>query len=929
MNLFQIPANWLPGLTEEQATQRGLPAGVKTLPSGVQVRSAYDGYIQNFKTAYENTSSSYPDYLRNMFAQNQIADTLEFYKQFGAKTPEDLKNFYSGTTFNGINFIIGPDGNVVKQWYDELSDKRGATFKDFVRDTSLALLSAGAGGPFAQTAIRAYQVYNAAKAGDILGAAAGVAGIGGYEDAASALAGVRAIQNEDPLGLLYAVGSSSYGNSTLGDTGITIKDAATATGILDNINKGNYGTALANLGSLVNSPDVVLAGRAANLVQALESNNPLAISNAVFQLTNVVDAASKKGVNTTAPAPAPIVVGGNDSVVSGVDTVGGGVSNDTVGGGVGNDTVGGVFDFNPTEDELIAKQQKQDAANLVYKDFLSGKTDDAALRQAMATAGYTPDQITNQIQLGNAIKAGSDLTSSEQTLQDVWSSKGTRAWIQDQVNAQSSFGAAFSKARELLGPGQTFTYGDKTYNTFTRDELTRAGSATQELQNASTFDVNLMKTPLAFDASNGTTARLLAFPEFTKLMKEANVDEKQTPLEQRYQAYLIAQSPRVAAGQRIALPIELAYTIPPSATTTFEEPVSQFDTFKSTVLSNVAAGQQKASYIQNIINSYTTAGLGLVGSIGAGLNSIATQDAYNSFSTNLRNLANISNSTSDVLVPDLAAGAYRIGNAVEQANGFWNKAKALGNGLLENPGAAFWWAGKEGSQQYIPMLGAAKVLQATGSMKAAAGANALWNFIENTGVTKEELIEDARRQGLDPNQISFLTDRGAMGAGVVGSILETALELPFIKKYVIDANKVGTNTPLRTGLKNLGEVGLEAPKGGLEEYGTVAGKNLAMTGNINDNEALTAMVLGGWLQSSAKGGFTTLDAAGKSDLFKNFSFDVLQQTGEDGIPAVINEALKNGVELKDVLGGIAEGTFSRLNNPDAAESLMANQRLGL
>jgi hypothetical protein len=93
--------------------------------------------------------------------------------------------------------------------------------------------------------------------------------------ALTALAGNTDVQN-----------ALNLGNTTIG--GLTTKDAMAAANLASAANSGNVGGVITNLGTLTNSADTRLAGQAVTLIQALESGNVNALTQAVNLANNVI-----------------------------------------------------------------------------------------------------------------------------------------------------------------------------------------------------------------------------------------------------------------------------------------------------------------------------------------------------------------------------------------------------------------------------------------------------------------------------------------------------------------------------------------------------------------------------------------------------------------------------------------------------------------
>jgi len=155
------------------------------------------------------------------------------------------------------------------------------------------------------------------------------------------------------------IGQLANSNTAIGEVGdrtITVGDTVKAANIatLLSSNNPNYGQIAVLAGQLARSPDLIVAGRAKTLIDAIESNDPQKMFNAGKAFTDSVNTTNRTNTanrtNTTnnqtsgiATIPGTIDVSDVATLVGGegTDTLVGGTGSDTTLGGTGADTTSG------------------------------------------------------------------------------------------------------------------------------------------------------------------------------------------------------------------------------------------------------------------------------------------------------------------------------------------------------------------------------------------------------------------------------------------------------------------------------------------------------------------------------------------------------------------------------------------------------------
>lgn len=357
---------------------------------------------------------------------------------------------------------------------------------------------------------KAAQAVLAIRNGDTLGGLASLAGAGGYTNVATALSVAKAVDDNNPLGVVTALMNNPEVSKVAGgikiDGNITLADVGTGLNLAQALANKNWGQALTLAGNLTKSQDLKTAGAATSLIQAIESGNPMAIANATMNLNKVVEAGNKitdttvatniaNSVKNTQLANVSSTITGTatDAVGDKLDTTMGGTTTDTTKGGVTvsagdvntEDTFTGLDQLS-VDTYIAAKNagatdaEALAAANAVITDSTKGVDDFGGFDGAAAdTKARTTLTISNteadSPQEAAALAASKgytsftyggqtyNLTSSSQTITD----QVTKA----NIDAASNVNDAFKIARDALGPGKSFEWNGKTYTTSTDAEI--------------------------------------------------------------------------------------------------------------------------------------------------------------------------------------------------------------------------------------------------------------------------------------------------------------------------------------------------------------------------------------------------------------------------------------------------------------------------
>ena len=232
-----------------------------------------------------------------------------------AQLPEEYASWQTSSAPGYIDLIRKDDGAI-------LDRRKNATFSDAdLLKMGLSFIPGMA--PF----VAGYNAIDAARKGDWVGAAIGATGLmPGMQNVNTALRVGQAVDQGNTFGAITALAGNTDAQKFigLGDVnvgGYTAKDAISAANLASAAQSGNWAQVIANAGSLANSPDTVLAGKALAVLQAAESGNINALTQAVnlFNTTGTKtgktkvfgDASSLSDIGASAFAQAKIA-GAND-----------------------------------------------------------------------------------------------------------------------------------------------------------------------------------------------------------------------------------------------------------------------------------------------------------------------------------------------------------------------------------------------------------------------------------------------------------------------------------------------------------------------------------------------------------------------------------------------------------------------------------------
>ena len=275
----------------------------------------------------------------------------------------DGKSITTGNVLGAGSTYTGKGGTTYQITYDDQGKPRftttGFSTSDLGSIAPLLQIASFIPGvaPFAMAANAAI----AASQGNVFGALASLAGMGGYTNLATGLNVANAIDNKDVGALAGALLSNPSINAAAGSTMLTdtisFADLGNAANLVVNLDNENWAGALGSAASLTGSPDLRVASSALTIATELGKDNPnfSAILSAAMTIQNATSTASKN-VN------ADVVGGITNRVVDEVSTL----------GDLGTSAYVAAINAGATSEEALA------AANTVTSNLTAATGDTAA-----------------------------------------------------------------------------------------------------------------------------------------------------------------------------------------------------------------------------------------------------------------------------------------------------------------------------------------------------------------------------------------------------------------------------------------------------------------------------------------------------------------------------------------------------------------------
>jgi hypothetical protein len=447
-----------------------------------------------------------------------------------------------------------------------------------------------------------------------------------------------------------------------------------------------------------------------------------------------------------------------------------------------------------------------------------------------------------------------------------------------EISKQTTFGSAFSKARELLGPGQTFDWQGKSYSTATAEER-------PDLVTVKPGDVNQTDTGAAF---------------------HMNIGRKYTDAEMNILNASLADIGKNAA----------------------QIPTSEMD-FVTAAATGKEVGVVGDKISADIVAPFVTT-LGTLTRGGAGiteytrgtLEALEVIDSKSPLAKGMKDMADAMNKTANFQIGDWALNQeQQFMQKVQNADGALNKAAALAQAIYDHPSAVLTLSGSEIMEE-IPSIAA---MLATGGATAVArflslGVGALLNGMESGGQAYNEAKQLALDAGLSEDAAHTKAQYAAAGAAAVGAVLQTFAEAPLVRGLTAGKGVVSTSVKR--------EMATEFP----EEFAQTGMTDYFGSGKFDMNNALSNAFIALPIAGNTAGVMATgvnLSQSGNSvgeivAANTNNSFEVQQEVNNIlGSSNNIQEASQSIVSsLTDM--GMNPGAAVAVANTVAAEQVVNN-----
>lgn len=650
----------------------------------------------------------------------------------------DGKSITTGNVLGAGSTYTGKGGTTYQITYDDQGKPRftatGFSTSDLGSIAPLLQIASFIPGvaPFAMAANAAI----AASQGNVFGALASLAGMGGYTNLATGLNVANAIDKKDVGALAGALLSNptiagAASTTMLTDT-ISFADLGNAANLAVNIDNGNWAGALSSVGALTGSPDVRVAASALTIATELGKDNPnfSAILNAATTIQNATSTASNN-VN------ADTVTGITGRVVDEVSTL----------GDLGTSAYVAAINAGATSEEALAAANTM-TSNLTAATSGGGDTG--------ATTG--PGVVINAIDAGGP-NTSVTTTASTGARDTEWgdlqgaidtntATDAARTIALNTISTLPKFNDAFAQARTLLGPNQTFTWNGKQYSTATAAERPDLSTATVQAPTdqsaAETARLNRLNTSLvtgnAPDQSAAETTRLRNL--------NTNLD--------------LANADQAADAARTAI------------TSLFG------DSKTSTVV------LQGLSNLQQMVGQT----FDFLGGAGASLRLAGSDNV-------LTNVGQTLNRTGQALQHEaITTAGENVISAVDQAQGVGNKIVAGVKAIIENPLSAN-YAVVEAMQEALPIGMAARIYGFAGKL-AAISTDVAFNAVESGGAARNEAYRESIARGDSEEVANANADRKFWIASTVTALTGAAVDTAVVNKVTKALEKTATKSATTT-----------------------------------------------------------------------------------------------------------------------------------
>jgi hypothetical protein len=355
----------------------------------------------------------------------------------------------------------------------------------------------------------------------------------------------------------------------------------------------------------------------------------------------------------------------------------------------------------------------------------------------------------------------------------------------EEIGKETTFSGAFDKARDLLGPGETFDWKGKSYSTATAEER-------PDLAPVKPGDNTQTDTGAAF---------------------HSNIGRNYTPEEMRI--------------LELAVNDNVSRNLPP--------PTSEIDFVSGQDVPVVGDKISKdiAAPFVTALGTLTRGSGGIIDYTRGALESIEVIDSTSPLAKGMRDITDSMNKTADFQIGDWALNEEKqFVDKVRAAEGFTDKSVALAQAIYEHPSAVLTLSGSEIIEE-IPSLAAMMI---TGGATAVTrllslGAGAFFNAVESGGQAYNETKQIALDSGLSEEQAHTQAQKASAGSAALGAVLGTFAEAPLVRNMLSGKGVVSTTVKR--------EVATEFP----EEFAQTGMGDYFGAGKFDMNNALSSALI--------------------------------------------------------------------------------------
>jgi hypothetical protein len=634
--------------------------------------------------------------------------------------------------------------------------------------------------------------------------------------ARAGIAGLNALNTGNVGGVLDAALS---GYTQLGGT----LPSGVATGVqvgnlLMAVNRGDAAGALNAAGDLAGSSDLKVAASGLRLLNALESGDPLAIVDAA---TNFGSRVSSGTSNATNNAYATAIRSGAtpDEALA--------VANAVSGGDVTGTELGPLDRDEGEFAGLDTAAEQTRAANTVTIDNSEADT----LEEAAALASARNPTATAFTFGGNTynISASTDRVNSMLRDNDL-----------AQIEQLPNFNDAYAQARDLLGPGKTFSWQGREYSTSTREENPALAAASDATRFGAGAGRGSAGSYAGFDAAAAAEAAGRSGAATTATDLNLPTDATYDAMGNLIGGQTVMGSPDLnTVSGRIANSVA-------GAINTFANQVATYPS------SAVRAGGNLLSNVGGVID------------LAAG----TSTDAGNK----LRELAGqVDRFANSIENPQVRAQQQAIGSAIDQAEGVLGKTAAFGSAILNNPLGATGWVFTEAFEE-VPGVGLA--LKA-GSKLGMYGILVVNDMVESGGSAYNDTYKAAIAKGMPEQEARDAARNASLTSMMATGVTQGLVEGKIISRMV--------------GRETIGE--------GVEGAAQSVASQLALGEAVDPNKVIKSALIEGAVGKGASSTASGITATNDAVVSINSAISSAVASGDtQNLPATISSSIKSAVE---------------------------------